>query len=225
MKGHCCGRSGLSRLSLRCACVLLVCAAVLLSGCAMSRRGDALEVGRAGNAYLTDRVRDSMDMVTLTVGGGLGVTGRVSAIHAGGYFGADVIGLRGGGLIRIPDLSSKNWGKNWMTVDYILEGVIPYEGCFGGVYVDHIPYWTAMSETPFFALPAPPSDVDGCTSCYRHYLTQVELALGLGPAVRIGINPGEMVDFVLGWTTLDIMADDRGIQGEVWGEETKSECR
>ena len=39
-------------------------------------------------------------------------------------------------------------------------------------------------------------------------LTQCELAAGLGPTVRLGFNPGELVDFILGWTTLDIYGDD-----------------
>ena len=43
-----------------------------------------------------------------------------------------------------------------------------------------------------------------------HYYTQVEAAAGLLliPSVRLGLNPGELIDFVLGWTTLDIFQDD-----------------
>ena len=28
------------------------------------------------------------------------------------------------------------------------------------------------------------------------------------PQARLGLNPGELLDFGLGWTTLDIFADD-----------------
>ncbi len=42
--------------------------------------------------------------------------------------------------------------------------------------------------------------------------TEVEAVAALGPAVRVGINPGELVDFILGWTTLDIYSDDVGAE-------------
>ena len=40
------------------------------------------------------------------------------------------------------------------------------------------------------------------------YLTQVEAVVGLGPSIRLGFNPGELLDFILGWVTLDIFNDD-----------------
>ena len=40
------------------------------------------------------------------------------------------------------------------------------------------------------------------------YYTQVEVVLGLGSHLRLGLNPGELLDFVLGWTTIDIFGDD-----------------
>jgi len=32
--------------------------------------------------------------------------------------------------------------------------------------------------------------------------------VGLGGTVKLGLNPGELLDFILGWTTLDIFHDD-----------------
>jgi hypothetical protein len=40
------------------------------------------------------------------------------------------------------------------------------------------------------------------------YLTQVEVVIAIGGSVRLGLNPLEAVDFVLGWTTLDVLGDD-----------------
>lgn len=37
---------------------------------------------------------------------------------------------------------------------------------------------------------------------------QIEAALGIVVGVRAGFNPAEMLDFVLGWTTVDICHDD-----------------
>ncbi len=36
----------------------------------------------------------------------------------------------------------------------------------------------------------------------------LDLILGLYTSVRFGIDPPEIVDFVFGWTTLDITRDD-----------------
>lgn len=44
-----------------------------------------------------------------------------------------------------------------------------------------------------------------------YYYTQLEVAAGLGYTVRLGFNPGELLDFLLGWTTIDIFGDDVGI--------------
>jgi hypothetical protein len=38
--------------------------------------------------------------------------------------------------------------------------------------------------------------------------TQIDILLGLGGTVRLGFNPGELLDFILGWTTIDIYSDD-----------------
>jgi hypothetical protein len=40
----------------------------------------------------------------------------------------------------------------------------------------------------------------------KHYFL---LSIGLYYGVRAGVNVNEAVDFLLGWTTLDIMGDDR----------------
>jgi len=43
----------------------------------------------------------------------------------------------------------------------------------------------------------------GIPDCY-----QAEAAVGLGLVFRAGINVGELLDFALGWSTLDIFGDD-----------------
>jgi len=39
-------------------------------------------------------------------------------------------------------------------------------------------------------------------------LGKIEVAAGLLGSVRIGFNIGELIDFILGWTTIDIFDDD-----------------
>jgi hypothetical protein len=40
------------------------------------------------------------------------------------------------------------------------------------------------------------------------YFSQIEIAAGLGLSVRLGFNPVELLDFLLGWFGIDIYGDD-----------------
>lgn len=40
------------------------------------------------------------------------------------------------------------------------------------------------------------------------YYTEVQVAVGVGFMIRLGVNPGEFLDFLLGFTTLDLYGDD-----------------
>ncbi len=42
------------------------------------------------------------------------------------------------------------------------------------------------------------------------YCTQIEVVAGALGGLRAGFHPGELIDFLLGWTTLDIYNDDMG---------------
>ncbi len=37
---------------------------------------------------------------------------------------------------------------------------------------------------------------------------EIDCVIGLGLSVRLGICPLELVDFVIGWTTIDMFQDD-----------------
>ena len=41
-----------------------------------------------------------------------------------------------------------------------------------------------------------------------YYYTEVECVLAIAKSLRVGLNPGEVLDLVLGFTTLDIYGDD-----------------
>lgn len=40
------------------------------------------------------------------------------------------------------------------------------------------------------------------------YWTQPEAVLAIGPSFRLGFNPGELIDFILGWGCIDVYGDD-----------------
>lgn len=45
----------------------------------------------------------------------------------------------------------------------------------------------------------------------RSYFTDLQFSAGLYYGIRLGINPGELADFLIGFTTLDLMDDDMPI--------------
>jgi hypothetical protein len=49
-----------------------------------------------------------------------------------------------------------------------------------------------------------PADYDFLRQCFS-----VQACIGLSYGARVGVELDEILDFVLGWTTLDIMGDDR----------------
>ena len=39
-------------------------------------------------------------------------------------------------------------------------------------------------------------------------MTQLDLTIGVGVSIRLGFNPGELLDFALGFVGLDLYDDD-----------------
>lgn len=175
--------------------------------------------------YMTDRGRDAADIFTVAVGNGAGITARMGPVHAGLFYGKDQIGLRAGEfgldqrysgigstfdpLIVIPNPGGGPWGF-W------------HEDYFGGLQTVPNPHGGIMSlasarakeysvrgNCPFVAIPVL-SEIDRNAGFKYpvHFLTEVEVVIGVGKTIRLGFNPGELLDFVLGWTTIDIFGDD-----------------
>jgi hypothetical protein len=64
---------------------------------------------------------------------------------------------------------------------------------------------------PFICWPHSPSESwRNNKALWPHpYYTDVRISIGLGPAVTLGANPGELLDFLLGWFGIDIYGDDK----------------
>lgn len=157
----------------------------------------AMTAGCASTGYLSHRGRDAADIFTCSLGTGLGVKARVGPVHAGLLANVDGGGLRGG-----------RWEKLGVPTGNEFEIV-----CIGGegYYPDGSAArrgksFQAGGKCPFLTTSLSP--YDGSNKYPAYYYTQVEAVLGLGISLRLGINPGELLDFILGWTTLDIYADD-----------------
>ena len=179
--------------------LLVIVGSMICSGCVTTE-------------FLADRKQDAADIFTATVGFGVGLKARAGLVHVGLIHQVDRAGLRGG-----------EWGELDYSMD--TETMIP------------LPLPSSDGHQPFMASaedfePRPDQAAERgkdfqargtwpfATSELRTrkwsndkfpkhpYYTQLEIAAGLGGAFRLGFNPGELVDFILGWVKIDIFNDD-----------------
>jgi hypothetical protein len=149
--------------------------------------------------YMVDRRRDAADILTLGVGLGLGAKVRVGPLQTGLLFESDMAALRGGEFV--------NYKEGAYNEEFLFTGMeifAPEE--FKPPYPQRGKTFKAyggLSWIPFVHLVNEETEMH----CYSYY-TQIELVGALYGSVRVGVNPGELVDFVLGWTTIDIFNDD-----------------
>ena len=158
---------------------------VVIAGCA---------AGCASTAeYFTDRGRDLADIVTIGVGMGLGAKARLGPVQTGLLADVQMIALRGGQFCRLN-------GEGWVfEIDSLFEGADLFCVEDGSLAEQRRKdYIAERSDIPLVMI-AP-----GCPS----YYTQIEVAAGLVPSLRLGVNPGEFVDFILGWANVDLFGDD-----------------
>ena len=163
--------------------ILAALVAAAVSGCAST------------GGYWADRGRDAADVFTCTVGvGTAGAKARVGPVCAGLLAQSDITGLRNGRFFMDPppifaqyDLLLGCWGVENITGNERKDAVestmvIPF--IYGG---------------NFFSVPP---------DLPAYYYCQIEAVATLGMSLRLGFNPGELLDFLLGFSTIDIFGDD-----------------
>jgi hypothetical protein len=134
-------------------------------------------------------------MVSLTVGTGLGA--KISAgpvyVNVFGVWHRDRAGIRYGDFVASPGESEDSeigswfgWGQSYHTRTKLQERR------------DKAPEYS-FTDIPFLMTCQRGADADPLA---------LDCVLGLGPSVRLGICPFEFVDFIFGWTTLDLARDD-----------------
>ena len=179
--------------------LLGILSGVILSGCA--------------TPYMADRKADAKDIFTATVGHGGGAKARLGPVRAGAFFGRDDAGLRGG--IVSTDFGDRIVGRfmhGTMDVDAIvfsLECFAPEGRTSATVRGKQFVAGGALGLSA--SVPSYEAGDEWSRKPWNQhipYYTQAEVAVGLGGTVRLGVNAGELVDFLLGWTTLDIFSDD-----------------
>jgi hypothetical protein len=152
-------------------------------------------------AYFIDRGRDAADIFTVTVGVGLGAKARIGPVHAGLFANAEGYGLRGGQLGCVYDAYHE--GGFTFDIDTL---VIPTKDSIG-LFGAEILSLTGDNRGKQFE--------DQCNIPFIYSLepggpnwTLIEIVVAAGPSLRLGFNPGELLDFFLGWFGIDIYDDD-----------------
>ena len=155
--------------------------------------------------YMIDRRRDAADIFTATMGGGLGAKAKIGPLQVGLLSQNDAYGLRGG--IFSDDIKcGSETGSRVYDRQYLLFGS---EGCILQM-TDPITAERHKDYASDSLLFLTFTDARPYNEKWRimPYHTQTEVVIGCLWSIRLGFNPGELCDFLLGWIGLDIYGDD-----------------
>jgi hypothetical protein len=178
--------------------VLMAGACSLLQGCA--------------SVYWADRWNDAKDVVTCTAGLGLGAKVRAGPLQAPLIVQSDYAGLRCGEAFASPMRDDF-----WTYVSEAGHGVdspFPvYLREYGALYSGYEKFdpggLSAARHKRVRSQGLGLATFDGDEENYGFY-TQVEATVGVIFSVRLGVNPGELIDALVGFTTVDLFGDDVG---------------
>lgn len=185
--------------------------AVLLGGCAMAPRNVDREIyDRHVNprqAWFSDRYRDLLDIASLSL--------EVGGIGAQATLGPVDVGLFTSRHPTVTGMGGISWG---VTSTDVLTGYGLRSGLWGE--------YAAEQKTLFFGVQESlkwDDDPAACTPVrgYRrkdwnrelpaYAYTRLGVSAALGVGLRLEFNPGELVDFVLGWFGFDIYGQTAGL--------------
>lgn len=157
-----------------------------------------------GRSYFVNRGRDAVDVVSLTAGYGLGARLRAGPVEAafpleGRYH---LVGIQGGEAFKSNRKLSGVSALFWWRQNEEGRKTFSAEGWRGTpVGLARHKDLTVDSHMPLFITEISPKDNIA-------YWFALEASGGFLASLRVGVNPGELLDFILGWTTVDIFDDD-----------------
>jgi len=181
------------------------CLCALTSGCA--------------TGYLADRGRDGADIFTASVGVGGGAKARVGPVRVGAFFAKEKAGFRGGDFLKNGEMKGIpfDWFPGTVDIDATISSVEAFRplpdtlaASRGKQYFAQGLLGLSLSSWPAI-MDDPEKNYAWTAKTWQQHLpyyTQIEVAVGLGGTLRMGFNPGELVDFILGWFGIDIFGDD-----------------
>lgn len=167
--------------------------------------------------YWQNRRADAADVFTATVGLGYGATARIGPFHTGLGANFDFYGMEAGEVGELSEFYSIIKGGGWIAEDhsFLLQGDSGI--CLGPRCEARGKAIAYRSSNWSFWNPPPPESPNPAR------WTQMEVAAGLVGGIRLGFNPGEVLDFIVGFLGLDLYGDDLEGLPDDW--ETLAKCR
>jgi hypothetical protein len=163
--------------------------------------------------YMIDRARDAKDIVTVSFGVGIGAKARVGPVQLPMIIALEGAGLRSGEFFPKDDSSLRFPRVGFETAQLIPISMRPMGSEVLSGIEDFNPGGHARErlkdiEAMDFVI------ITFDRNCFSEkpirwsYFTQIEACVAAGPGIRLGFNPGELLDFVLGWFGIDMFNDD-----------------
>lgn len=151
-----------------------------------------------GCSYLTYRRRDAVDILTASVVTGAGVTVQAGPLVNGAGYNQTVMGIEDGDVFK---------GKGALEWAFVLASA---KGNWDHKNIERRhKFYQALLLLGIMGVSPHGEPVQS-----GHYCTKAEIAASLGYGVKLGLNPGEVLDFLLGFAGLDIYGDDVWIPTE-----------
>lgn len=161
--------------------------------------------------YWANRVRDAADIFTVAAGVGAGASVRMGPVAAGLTESADLAGLRGGRFARFAlkkeeamEVKILCFGFEWLAKKPDPRG--KNYVATTGLVVQGPPGRQRNLYLPFISLPC--RGPATAPRLHRAGLAQIEVQAACLLGLRLGFNPGEALDFLLGWGNFDYLEDD-----------------
>lgn len=148
-----------------------------------------------GCGYMRDRWADAKDVFTLGVGPGIGAVARVGPLQTGLGATADMVALANG-----------EWAIGGLGICGVMD-TSPVMACAAVIGTSSDGAGEARRKNFDVLHAIVPIHTDHWPSA--PYYTQIEISGGALLSVHVGFNPGELLDFVLGWVGIDIYRDDQ----------------
>ena len=154
--------------------------------------------------YWADRLHDGGDIFTAGVGVGAGVQARIGLLSTGLGLHGSFVGLESGQVFaEVDDME----GGDFSILLYSL-----HESRHDQYVIDrHKDY----KQQHVFGLATLSGNHGSAQVLFRKsarrnpsYYSQIEISVGLMGSLKVGFNPGELLDFLLGFMGIDIYSDD-----------------
>lgn len=167
--------------------------------------------------YAVDVCRDVLDIFTVAVGVGAGAKVRVGPIAPAFIVNSNVVGLVGGDTFCEMGEEPVHGGDLSPLIPYLLFA------CDKGNNGSRLAVNRDKAYEGLYFLVFPmPGEFESINPHYpASYLTQIEATGGLGLTLKLGFNPGELLDFVLCLFSVDIYGDDLEAAKWRWWQDHK----